>query len=41
MVWDNNMEPTAADHGDVLYNIGDLPELFITSTDAVVQANIR
>ena len=22
MEWDDNQEPTAADHGDVLYNIG-------------------
>ena len=25
MVWDDTMEPTAADHGDVLYNIGKHP----------------
>ena len=25
MVWDDKMEPTAADHGDVLYNIGKHP----------------
>ena len=25
--WDDNQEPTAADHGDVLYEIGKIPDL--------------